>query len=604
MTTTPNGNRPPSYLQNMAAPADAHDPDQENGIGDRDYNLLIRFMRRLPIGIFIKDMQQGGRYIVFNEAACALTGKNAGSIIGKADSQIYDPDTARLLRDQDYYVIENNKTLTINDDCTHHAQAHPVRVTKTGLAIRSGETPRYLLGVIEDRSTEQSLQTQLDHTSLHDRLTGLPNRAGLLQFLTQLLKEKQQDFALIFLDIDHFKQINDGTGHAAGDQLLCAIVSRLSALLNPQDYIARFASDEFALIRFLPPQTHDRQQNEQPAAAAFANKIALAFTAPFEINHSHKYVSCTLGIVPVLQAGDTAETLLRNADLALSAAKLNNRGGYRFYNETMLATAEKHHRTVTELHTALHSDEFRLFYQPVFSLNTDEITGCEALLRWQHPIRGLVLPDEFIPAAEDSRLICAIGAQVLKQACRDAMKWPKKIKVSVNLSPVQFGNRNLLETVKSALQESGLQADRLELEITETVLLSDTGYNLNILHELRQLGVSIAMDDFGTGHSSLNYLRTFPFDKIKIDRSFVSDMQGDKRNLAIIQAVVSLGSAFNIITTAEGVETYEQLLQLKNEHFGEVQGFFTGKPMAQADICDFIARYNSGNLRFIAKNKN
>jgi EAL domain-containing protein (putative c-di-GMP-specific phosphodiesterase class I) len=245
-----------------------------------------------------------------------------------------------------------------------------------------------------------------------------------------------------------------------------------------------------------------------------------------------------------------------------------------------------------ELHKALQNDEFVLFYQPIFSLTTDQITGCEALLRWQHPTRGLITPDDFIPIAEDTGIIAAIGAWALQQACQDATRWPEKIRVSVNLSPVQFNSRNMLDIVKSALATSGLQANRLELEITETVLLSNTAYNTELLFELRKLGVRIAMDDFGTGYSSLNYLRTFPFDKIKIDRSFVSDIDSDKRNLAILQAVVSLGSAFNITTTAEGVETQEQLTRLKSEHFGEVQGFFTGKPMPQPEVCDFIASHD------------
>ncbi len=594
MSSTPNGSR---TFPNLLCTAPLSDTDNT---AERACSLLTSLIRHLPVGIFVKDMQEDGRYIMFNDAACALAGKEAGTILGKPDSQIYDQDTARLFKEQDHYVIENGGTLTIDNNPAGLAKPRPVRITKKRFAAQAGEPPRYLLGLIEDRSDEQALQMQLSRTAQHDTLTGLPNRAGFSHYLMQLLGETTQGFALIFLDIDHFKQINDSTGHAAGDRLLHAVASRLSGFLQPQDFIARLGGDEFALIRPLNPHNGDKHEE----STAFANAVNDLFCTSFEIGHAHEYVSCTMGIVLAPDNGSTVETLLRNADLALSAAKTGGRGGYRFYQQAMRAAAEKHHRTVTELHAALQNDEFVLFYQPVFSLHTDQITGCEALLRWQHPTRGLVLPDEFIPAAEDSSLICAIGAQVLKQACKDAMQWPKKVKVSVNLSSVQFNNRNLLDMVKNALAESGLEAARLELEITETVLLSNTEHNTNLLHELRQLGVSIAMDDFGTGHSSLNYLRTFPFDKIKVDRSFVSNMNDDKRNLAIIQAVVSLGSAFNIITTAEGVETQEQLLRLKNEHFGEVQGFFTGKPMSQTDICDFIARYNAENITLISKNNN
>lgn len=553
-------------------------------------SLLDSLIKNLPIGVFIKDMHDSGRYVLFNETASAITGKESAHVIGKADHQVFNEEDARNFITQDQYVMESDSVFTVENEIPLRSHSRHVRVMKRTIPSQNGEKPRYLIGLMEDITEEQALQAHLTYTAMHDSLTNLPNRVYFSRHTTDLFSKKEaiQSHALLFLDVDHFKHINDSIGHAAGDALLCQVARRLSAFLKPQDFIARLGGDEFAIIHPFDPENPDHRQE----IGHFAEEITNLFSKPFHLDGSPEYVGCTIGVVIAPEDGEDIDTLLRNADLALYAAKADRRGVYRFYERSMREAVEKRHRTALELHTALQNNEFVLFYQPIFSLTTDLITGCEALLRWQHPTRGLVAPDDFIPIAEDTGIISAIGAWVLRQACQDAISWPEKIKVSVNLSPVQFNSRNMLDMVKSALEESGLQANRLELEITETVLLSNTEHNTELLFELRNLGVSIAMDDFGTGYSSLNYLRTFPFDKIKIDRSFVSNIDNDKRNLAIIQAVVSLGSAFNIVTTAEGVETQEQLTRLKDEQFGEVQGFFTGKPMSQRDVCDFIAGYD------------
>ena len=567
-------------------------------------SLLDSLIKNLPIGVFVKDMLDDGRYVLFNEAASSITGIEATEVIGKPDHQIFDTESARNFTSQDMQVMENDNILTIESEVSRHNHSRHVRVMKRTIPAPWGETPRYLIGLMEDITEEQAVQAHLTYTALHDALTNLPNRvyfshhtAGLFNAASSK-SGQSRGHALLFLDVDHFKHINDSIGHAAGDALLCQVARRLTGFLQSDDFLARLGGDEFALVH--PYNADDPDHHHQ--ICRFTEDIIELFRQPFDLDGSPEYIGCTIGVVLAPHDGSDIDTLLRNADLALYAAKADRRGTYRFYEQAMRIAVEKRHRTALELHAALQNNEFVLFYQPVFSLTTDRITGCEALLRWQHPTRGLVAPDDFIPVAEDTGIISAIGTWVVRQACKDAINWSEKIKVSVNLSPVQFNTRGLLDMVKSALEESGLHPSRLELEITETVLLSNTEKNTNLLFDLRQLGVSIAMDDFGTGYSSLNYLRTFPFDKIKIDRSFVSNIDNDKRNLAIIQAVVSLGSAFNIITTAEGVETQEQLIRLKDEQFGEVQGFFTGKPMPQHEVCNFISSRDASNSIWLLKN--
>lgn len=567
---------------------------------NRTRSMFDSLIKNLPLGVFVKDMLDDGRYILFNEAASTISGKDIPDVVGRSDTQVFPPQDAENFIRQDRYVMAHDSTLTVEHEISLLNYKRHIRVIKRAIPAQDDEQPRYLIGIIEDVTDEQALQTHLTYTAMHDALTNLPNRVYFSHHTSELFSalQDQQGYALLFLDVDHFKHINDSIGHAAGDELLCQVARRLTAFLQPDDFIARLGGDEFAIIHPFDAQDTGYRQE----IARFAEAVSDQFRQPFNLEGSPEYVGCTIGVVIAPFDGTDIDTLLRNADLALYAAKADQRGIFRFYERFMREAVEQRHRTALELHQAMQNEEFVLYYQPIFSLSTDLITGCEALVRWHHPTRGFVTPDDFIPVAEDTGIICAIGAWVLRQACKDAVNWPDNIKVSVNLSPVQFNSRGMLDMVKEALEQSGLPASRLELEITETVLLSNTEKNTELLFELRKLGVSIAMDDFGTGYSSLNYLRTFPFDKIKIDRSFISNLDNDKRNLAIIQAVVSLGSAFNIVTTAEGVETPEQLARLKAEHFGEVQGFFTGKPMPQQKICDFVTNYDAWDPDRFGKN--
>jgi diguanylate cyclase (GGDEF)-like protein len=396
---------------------------------------------------------------------------------------------------------------------------------------------------------------------------------------------------LFYLDIDHFKNINDNIGHQAGDQLLQEVARRLKQITTSDEFIARLGGDEFAIVY---------RNGTLAQIAMFADRILSAFQDPFELVRNSEFVACSMGIAQAPLHGDNPDVLMRNADLALYASKSGGRRTFRFYQHSLRLAAEKRYVMTGELRQALLDEQFELHYQPIFNLESGKISGFEALIRWRHPDRGMVSPAEFIPLAEETGLIGPIGDWVLRTACREAVLWPEEIKVSVNLSPVQFSQTTILHSVTDALEAARLSPDRLELEITESVFLSNSKNNIELLFELRRLGVRIAMDDFGTGYSSLSYLRSFPFDKIKIDRSFVSGIEVDTRDLAIIQAVATLGAGFNIVTTAEGVETAQQLERLKTERFGEVQGFLTGRPMPAGDVHSFIQNRSNVGLEMPA----
>src|SRR5262249_3073384 len=374
--------------------------------------------------------------------------------------------------------------------------------------------------------------------------------------------------AVMFLDLDRFKSVNDSLGHSVGDALLCAVTERLQRVVALSDTVARLGGDEFAIV----------QRHARPAGASeLAGKIIAELAEPFEVQGHQLIVGTSIGIAMAPADGNEPDQLLRNADMALYRAKSDGRGTYHFFQPEMDAQMQDRRKLELDLRKALQGDEFELNYQPLIDLARDEVCGFEALLRWKHPERGLVSPDEFIPVAEEIGLIVPLGDWVLKQACRDAASWPVKTAIAVNLSPVQFRNPMLALSIVSALGQSGLAAARLELEITESVLLQADRNVLDALHQFRDLGVRICMDDFGTGYSSLSYLRSFPFDKIKIDRSFIRELGKDNDCMAIIRAVMRLVSSLGMITTAEGVETEEQLEILRAEGCMQVQGFLFSK---------------------------
>ena len=397
-------------------------------------------------------------------------------------------------------------------------------------------------------------------------------------------------FALALIDLDHFKEINDTSGHAVGDRLLRVVAERLTACCRPRDTVARLGGDEFAIIQSGVQDMFDAQE--------LAARVIGALGTPFAIDGSRLEIGASIGIALAPEHGASQEALLRNADTALYRVKAEGRCGCRVFSPSMDTALQERRALEHDLSASRFDQEMELFYQPIVDIRlpaaggdgTNRIAGFEALLRWHHPTRGLMMPGDFIPIAEDSGLIEKLGAWILRRACRDACSWPGDLKVAVNVSPIQFRSGRLLDRLSEALSQSGFPAARLELEITETTLLDDNEATLGMLRQIQGLGVKIALDDFGTGFSSLSYLRSFPFDRIKIDRSFVMDIGQRSDAAAIIRAILGLGRSLGIPVIAEGVETFEQLAHLQAEGCAFAQGFLFSHPLASDALVNVAMR--------------
>lgn len=432
----------------------------------------------------------------------------------------------------------------------------------------------------EDITEIQRFQEQIAHMSEHDALTDLPNRELIKKHIEKALLETDQDegFAVLHLGLDRFKSINETLGHALGDELLKAVAVRLQECVCGASTIARLGGDEFVILQ--------RSSNQPNDATHLVNRICDMLKEPFDLKKVQVVVDASIGIALAPADGNDADQLLKSADIALDRAKREGAGSYRFFEADMDALVKKRGEVERELRQALAQDEFELYYQPIVNLASNEIAGFEALLRWHNPRLGMVSPMDFIPLAEEIGLIIPIGEWVIKEACAQAAKWPKGLKMAVNLSPVQFRSQKLSSVVVGALADSGLAPNKLELEITETALLQNSDATMKLLRQLQELGVKIVMDDFGTGYSSLSYLRSFPFDKIKLDQSFVRDLGEKDDAIAIVRAVASLGSSLGVITTAEGVETQEQRDCVHHEGYTEMQGYLFGKPQPAKEVTE------------------
>ncbi|RUM23776.1 EAL domain-containing protein [Rhizobium vallis] len=540
-------------------------------------SLLDSIVDNLPVGVFVKDMEADGLYILFNEACGDIVGMKAQDIAGRTDRALFAGGQTDAFREQDRLAFEADAAISFEETMLRPDGAQRIlRTVKRALPAPEGHAPRYLLGISQDVTEERAVEAKLAHLAMHDSLTGLSNRAAFSRHISERTAEAtaESPIALLYIDVDHFKHINDSKGHAAGDALLCQVSQRLMQLAEEGDLVARLGGDEFAVVL---------QLDEPERAGRFAERLLQALGRAFDLDGTREHVTCSIGIALAPDHAVDADVLMRHADLALYAAKESGRSTYRFYEAEMRLVAERRHVMTAELRAALDKRQFELHYQPIVQLDDDGIAGFEALIRWRHPKRGLVAPMEFIPLAEETGLIVPIGDWVIREACRAAAAWPAHLRIAVNLSVSQFRHASLLSTVVAALDETGLNANRLEIEITESVFLTDVDQSLPLLRTLKALGIRIAIDDFGTGYSSLSYLRSFPFDKIKLDRSFVSGIETDAGNLAIVRAVVGIGSGFNATTLAEGIETEEQLQKLRAEGFSEVQGYLLGRPMPQEE---------------------
>jgi diguanylate cyclase (GGDEF)-like protein len=434
----------------------------------------------------------------------------------------------------------------------------------------------------EDVTERRRTEAKIAHMARHDALTGLPNRVLFRERLEKAFARlgRGEGFVVHCLDLDHFKAVNDTLGHPIGDALLRVVTRRLLDCVREHDTIVRLGGDEFAIIQMVGDPVNE--------ATALAGRVIEALSQPYEIEEHQVIVGVSIGIAVASTDGNAPDELLRNADLALYRAKGDGRGTYRFFEADMDARMQARRTLELELRKGFASGEFEPYYQPLVRLDTGAITCLEVLLRWHHPQRGLVPADEFIHVLEEIGMIVPVGEWVLKQACKEATRWPEHVRVAVNLSPVQFKSPRLVDAVTTALSETGLAADRLDLEITETVLLEDSEDNLRTLHALKELGAKISMDDFGTGYSSLSYLRSFPFDKIKIDRSFIRDLEDQEDSAAIVRAVASLGQSLGVTTTAEGVETEEQVERLRAEGCTEVQGYFLSPARPAGEVAALL----------------
>jgi diguanylate cyclase (GGDEF)-like protein len=424
---------------------------------------------------------------------------------------------------------------------------------------------------------------QVHHLMYHDALTSLGNREQFHTQLSRELKLQQRNggcVAVMIFDLDDFKLINSTLGDTAGDLLLTNVAARLRDCVREVDSVARVGSDEFGVIAVVAsPERADQ----------VAGRITAAITAPHAIDGQHVTLSSSAGIALAPNDGIDPDGLIRNAQLALIRARSEGHGNRCFFEAGMNTRAQARRLLESGLRDALSAGQFELFYQPLFDLAGSAVTGCEALLRWRHPERGPVSPAEFIPVAEEIGLIVPLGAWVLRQACMEAAGWPNGLRIAINVSTIQLRSHGLVETVMAALAESGLSADRLELEITESVLLSDDSATLELLHKLRRLGVRISLDDFGTGYSSLSYLRTFPFDKIKIDRSFLQELCSSQATMVIVRALINLATGLGMMVTAEGVETQDQLDWLRSAGCTEAQGYLISRPLSTANLRSFVS---------------
>jgi diguanylate cyclase (GGDEF)-like protein/PAS domain S-box-containing protein len=466
------------------------------------------------------------------------------------------------------------------------ADGNEIEVLTYGRRITFANQHAVLVAVVDVTERKQA-EARIAHMAHHDALTDLPNRILFHERLNELLKRVRpgESLAVHCLDLDHFKSVNDALGHPIGDELLKSVAGRLADCLREGDMVARLGGDEFAILQF-----PIRDPNE---ASVLANKLIDVASKPYQVQSHEFVVGASIGIALAPGDGEASDVLLRNADMALYRAKGEGRGTAHFFEPEMDRRIQARRTLELDLRKALANSEFELFYQPLINLGNNAIVGFEALLRWRHPERGMIAPTEFIPLAEEIGLIVPLGDWVLRQACADAMRWPSDVSVAVNLSPIQFRSRSIVKAVLTALAHSRLPANRLQLEITESVLLGETEANLATLHQLREIGVRISMDDFGTGYSSLSYLRCFPFDKIKIDRSFVKELAERPDCVAIIRAIAGLGMSLGIATTAEGIETAEQLDRVRAEGCTEVQGYLFSPPRPASELSDLLCSEDS-----------
>jgi diguanylate cyclase (GGDEF)-like protein/PAS domain S-box-containing protein len=543
--------------------------------------FLHTVIEHIPAIVLVKGAKDQ-RYVLINKAAEGICAVDREHVIGQRAENIFSREQAEFFAERDREVLQSRVLADIGEVSikTPSLGTRILRTKKLPILGSDGE-PQYLLTVSEDVTERKRAEAQIAHLALHDGLTGLPNRTAFSEQLTSTIERQAAgSFALMCLNLDRFREVNDVFGHSTGDALLQEAARRMQSVMDGA-FLARLGGDEFTVVSAQGPHPE--------TAAALADRLLAIMADEFEIDGHRLRVGLSIGVAIFPADGHNTTALLANADAALSRAKAEGGGAIRFFEAEMDTRLRERRALQQELQTAIESQALFLNYQPQ-ALIGGEIVGFEALLRWRSPGRGLVAPATFIPLAEECGLIIPIGEWILREACREAAAWTRPLQIAVNLSPAQFRHGDLPALVHSVLLETGLAPSRLELEITEGVLIDDFSRAVGILRRLKLLGVRIAMDDFGTGYSSLSYLQSFPFDKIKIDRAFIANLNKNPQSAAIIRAVIGLGRGLGLPVVAEGVETKAQLEFLAAEACNEVQGYFIGHPRRIEDYAEIVGR--------------
>jgi diguanylate cyclase (GGDEF)-like protein/PAS domain S-box-containing protein len=556
----------------------------------RARSFLDTIVENMPLMVTVKEASER-RYVLVNKAAESLLGVSHDEALGQRLEDVLPKRlSAPLLAGDSEALISRGLTVIAEQAIEAPLGGTLILSTKKLPILGENGEPQYLLALSEDITERKAVQERIAYIAHHDALTDLPNRAAFTQNLASIFERgraSRSGFAILCMDLDRFKEVNDLFGHGGGDALLGQVAQRLRAACDG-GFVARLGGDEFAAIL---------TGGELPAASeALAQRFMAAIGEDFEVEGHQLRVGLSIGIAIYPADGSDLAELLSNADAALYRAKAEGRGTIRFFEIDMDQRLREKRALQHELRSALQRGELSLHYQPQARMD-GKIIGFEALVRWRRGARGMIPPDTFIPLAEESGLIISMGEWILREACREAASWPLPLQIAVNLSPIQFRHGDLAALVHAVLLETGLAPQRLELEITEGVLLEDTSRALSILRRLKALGVRIAMDDFGTGYSSLSYLQSFPFDKIKIDRAFISNLEKNAQSAAIVSAVIGLARGLDMPVLAEGVETEYQRAFLTRESCNEIQGYLIGRPCPISEFADLLGRQSAAPER-------
>jgi diguanylate cyclase (GGDEF)-like protein/PAS domain S-box-containing protein len=557
----------------------------------RTRKFLDAVIENVPVPLIVRDVTgldndlRNARFNLFNRAYEKLTGDDRSSLIGKTVDELYSKARADMIIAADKEVLNGDGVVDIPEHTIETNANGPRRVIGKKTLIRDDTgKPEYLLTVLDDVTDRRRAEARIAYLARTDSLTELPNRATFVEFLDQTLTQaghSEKSFAILCVDLDRFKEANDVYGHLVGDELLREAARRLNAAADGQ-FLARVGGDEFTLVA--------TGCGDAASTIALSEKLLAAFQPAFEVGNQRLSLGLSIGGAIYPGDGNDATTLIANADAALYQAKAESRGSLRLFDARLAAQLHNRREIQLDLHSAIERGEFLLHYQPQEKVSGGEITGFESLVRWQCPSRGMISPGDFISIAEETGLIVPLGNWILREACREAASWPKPLKIAVNISPIQFHSGDLAAQVHLILLETGLAPGRLELEITEGVMIDDFSRAISILRKLKALGVQIAMDDFGSGYSSLSYLHSFAFDKIKIDRSFIGDIEENHHSMAIVRAIVTLGHSLGVPVLAEGVETPAQRQFLADEGCDGAQGYLLGRPQPIAAYAALVGR--------------